>query len=94
MKITNEQLTVIRENVMSVINDHTIELYETGNFFNAENVKDLNVRFRWDAQWRAMKNSNEYRDFIHSMLDNDDTLSDNHIDTALRRIVPAINRRY
>lgn len=58
--------------------------YENGNFPRAERTKDLNMRFRWDCFHARDK------DIAPDLSD----LNDSHIDTALRRILPTIERKF
>jgi len=62
------------------------EEYSNGRFVRSEKVKDLNKRFRWDLFWASTSVS--FRDALSDYLNND------HIDTALRRIVKPIERNY
>lgn len=66
-----------------------IEAYETGNFHRSDRVKDLNVRFRFDFFNHAFCIDRELRDMIR-----DEDLTNDHVDTAMRKIMPTITRRY
>jgi len=64
-----------------------VSLYERGKFPRSDKVKDLNKRFRWDL---LVENFSPIwiSDNLYSYL------NDVHIDTALRKIVPSITRKY
>ena len=64
-----------------------VQLYETGQFQNSDRVKDLNMRFRWDMLHCAI-GSSWICSNLYSYLD------DRHIDSALKKIVPTIVRKY
>lgn len=55
-------------------------VYRERRFPRAEEVKDLDKRYRWDLFYAVYGNSLPFFE----------NTSDDHIDTALRRIVPAL----
>jgi hypothetical protein len=55
--------------------------YRNGDYPNADRTKELNRRFRWDLFWAVR------HEFDVELWD---YLLDEHIDTALRRIVPEL----
>lgn len=59
------------------------ETYCNGEFPRADKVNDLNVRYRWDLFWAVGGLRKVLPDVVHDY-------KDAHIDTALRRIVPAL----
>lgn len=59
--------------------------YKEGRFPRSEKAKDYHTRFRWDLFYAALRRNS---DLITPLLDAEN-LADAHIDTALRRIVPA-----
>lgn len=65
-----------------------IERYEGGEFPLSERVKDLNTRFQFDLFY------NVRQDLPDSAKEELYTMMDSHIQTALRKIVPTITRRY
>ena len=87
MKINPEHFEYLREAITPAIDAQTIENYETGKFPRSEHTKDLNKRFRWDAMY-ACVSSRWVCENLYPYL------NDTHIDTALKRIIPTINRRY
>jgi len=78
MKISGEVVEAMRERIATLDTDEVRQAYRDGRFPRSEAVKDLNVRYRWDL-YHASK--------CRDVLGDDDTLTTNHIDTALRRIV-------
>lgn len=60
--------------------DKRREMYRTGQFPRSDAVKDLDKRYRWDLFWQV--------GFGHIALPDD--MNDNHIDTALRAVVPSL----
>lgn len=71
------------------ITPELIESYEQGAFCNAHKVKDLNLRFRFDLFNHAFCTDRVLRDMIR-----DEDLTNDHVDTAMRKIVPKISRHY
>lgn len=72
-----------------LISPEVIQAYKEGNFPRAELVKDLNVRFRHDVYYAFMRRNKELAEDIR----NDykvQGLNDEHINTALKRIIPDI----
>lgn len=61
--------------------------YATGEFPNADRCRDLAMRYRWDLVWLAP--TSERNPLFSDMYA--DNLTDNHIDTALKRIVPTLH---
>ena len=58
--------------------------YRSGRFANADRVKDLEMRYRWDLLWMA-RGSVRAHDSLDPIFDAG--YKDAHIDTALRKIV-------
>lgn len=61
------------------------EVYRKGMFARAHAVRDLDKRYRWDLL-RICVSSRRICDVLYTGAG----LSDDHIDTALRRIVPPL----
>jgi len=61
-------------------------LYEQGQFPRADKVKDLQKRFVWDVLFA----SKQY-DFINELYT---YMNDSHIETALKKICPKVERKY
>jgi len=87
MKMIRDHFDTLKAEIDDILATHTkaIDQYESGNFKNAAACKDLDKRFRWDLFWHTAS-GRDYKRF--------DYLNDSHIDTALRRIVPALTRRF
>lgn len=64
--------------------------YSAGEFPRSDRCKDLNMRFRWDVFHHVSRTLREVPAYAEELRDLDDA----HIDTALRRIVPAIERQF
>lgn len=61
------------------------DAYRTGDFPRADRVNDLDKRYRWDLFWHAYRTNHD----VSAALAAED-LSDAHIDTVLRSIVPSL----
>jgi hypothetical protein len=66
--------------------DHIKSLYEHGQFPRADRVKDLQKRFVWDMLFSAKRYN-----FINELYE---YMNDSHIETALRKICPKVERKY
>jgi len=66
--------------------DHIKSLYEQGQFPRADQVKDLQKRFVWDILF-----STKQYNFINELYN---YMNDSHIETALRKICPKVERKY
>lgn len=80
MKITAEHVNELKAIITPWDTEEMREQYRKGDFHRAEEVKDVDKRYRWDLFWA----SKAWRDFDHPEYDNA------HIDTALRSIVPIL----
>ena len=82
MKMKKEHFDMLKSDIEAVKRKHPSAetLYREGKFPRAEQTKDVNKRFRWDLFWAVHR---YYRELF-------DYLNDDHIDTALRKIVPDI----
>lgn len=84
MKLTAAQVQDMRERIAPLDTAERRQAYREGRFPRSEAVKDLYVRYRWDLFYAG-----RLWDVFDRWGDNDG-LTDAHIDTALRRIVPAL----
>lgn len=84
MKVTPEQLEGLRAAIAPLDTPETRERYSLGLFPRSDRTKDLSMRYRWDLLWA----SGGYSDLA------DSDLNDSHIDTALRRIVDPLERKF
>lgn len=85
MKIKPEHFTEMSRAIRElVVSGKSQEIFETIKRDGRVRVKDVDIRFRWDLLWAAVKTPswppNLMRD-IYSYAD------DTHIDTALKKIV-------
>ena len=90
MKFPKDKLEELRVWIDELNTPEQAAAYEEGKFVRSELVKDLDVRYRWDLYWAALHRNDptqEWRKFTSE-------LNSDHIDTALRRIVAPITRRY
>jgi hypothetical protein len=83
MKITAEHLQVMRDAIVPLDTEEARATYRSGDFPRADQVKDLDERYRWDLFWRAWENGSLTRDGLVTVAH----YKDSHIDTALRFIV-------
>ena len=86
MKVTPDQLTAVRERIAPLDTAERRQAYREGRFPRADKVRDLDMRYRWDLYYAAR---------VSDVLDrwgggDGEGLTDAHIDTALRRIIPPL----
>lgn len=93
MKMTKGHFSILGKEINKIINTDLIDKYETGQFHRSGDVNDLNKRFRWDLYWLIPTSERRKIEFDEEKWEYNDYTSD-HIDTALRKIVPKITRRY
>lgn len=80
MKATPEQVATLASAIAPLNTESNRQMYRDGRFHNADKVKDLDMRFRWDL----LHASGGWQ--LTAPL-YDSGLNDTHIDTALRSIV-------
>ena len=83
MKIKPEHLARLKDLIEPLDTETRRTQYLKGDFHNADKVKDLNKRYRWDLYWEATAGThhNELRNQMYVYM------NDDHIDTALKSIV-------
>lgn len=81
MRVDAVTLEAVRKAVAPLDTAERREAYRTGQFPRADVVRDLDKRYRWDLWHRAQ---------AWRVLGDDVDLTNEHIDTALRRIVPPL----
>ena len=82
MKVTTAHRTALAEAIALFDKPEHRERYAKGDFVRADKVQDVDMRYRWDLYWAA----GGYR-----ILGWDPAgYTTDHIDTALRSIVPAL----
>lgn len=86
MRVTPEQVEALRAAIAPYDTPETRQAYREGRFPRADAVKDLDMRYRWDLFHAA-----KARTLLDTSLGGaDEGLTSDHIDTALRRIVPPL----
>lgn len=86
MKVTPDQLTAVRQRIVPLDTAERRQAYREGRFPRAEKVRDLDMRYRWDLYHAA-----RVREVLDRNIGGEGAdLTDAHIDTALRRIVPPL----
>lgn len=89
MKIKPEHYKAMKDAIDTLLasHPHLVDDYKHGRFPRSDRVQDLNKRFRWDLLWMSGRR-NWMLDAVYPYA------NDTHIDTALRNIVPTIERAY
>lgn len=85
MKMTPEHCQLIKDAIVPMDTAERRQRYVRGDYPNAAKTKDLDKRYRWDLFCQMPKPSG----FVQSLYD---YMNDDHIDTALRGIVPVLQR--
>lgn len=83
MKMSREDYSLLERHIAAVLskNPTAVEMYQEGRFQRADKVKCLQRRFCWDLYWASgVKLAGDY--------------DNSHIETALRRVCPAVVRGY
>lgn len=91
MKIKAEHLEILRASIVPLDTPERRARYLAGDFKNAEAVKDLDRRYRWDLLWSFRTSAGYTKDGV-SILDLYLYLNDVHMDTALRSLVPPLGK--
>ena len=86
MKITTEDFNKLKEAIEKVDTPENRQLYISGKFSRSDNVKDLNLRYRWDMLHLCKL---RIGDGIGTKGDLDlySYMNDTHVDTALKAII-------
>lgn len=80
MKIKPEHLAKLKALIEPLDTEARRTQYLKGDFHNADKVRDLNKRYRWDLFWLADGKATTVKEMYVYM-------NDDHIDTALKSIV-------
>ena len=80
MKIEQHHLDAVKKAIQPFDTPERRARYLAGDFPRSENVRDLDMRYRWDLVYAAQLNVKPL--YVY--------LNDDHIDTALRKIVPPL----
>lgn len=90
MKCKQEHYQAIKETLDEFLSrvdiDTKITLYETGSFPRADKVKDLQKRFCFDVLYQVSLPF-EFNELYKYM-------TDDHIYTVLKKLLPKVTRRY
>jgi len=83
MKIKPEHLAKLKALIEPLDTQERRTQYLKGAFYNADKVRDLNKRYRWDLFWDSTvgEKHQTFRDNLWFYM------IDDHIDTALKSIV-------
>lgn len=84
MKIKDSHYNFLKEKITN-IGVETILLHRK-SLYNDQRIKDLNKRVRWDCFWIAARTNREELDKLELYS----YLNDDHIDTALKKIMKEI----
>jgi hypothetical protein len=82
MKVDKDTLVRITDAIAPLDTPELRQDYREGRFPRADQVDDLDVRYRWDLFWKA----GGWR-----LLPSGHGLDSSHIDTALRRVVAGLD---
>ena len=85
MKITDQHVQYMRDKIKPLDTQSLRKTYAEGRIENADKVKDLDKRYRWDLLWAA-----GLSDFLVKVIYK--YAHDDHIDTALKAIVPKLEK--
>ena len=82
MLITPQHFAELKKFIVAHDTEYRRQQYKSGEFPRSNLVKDLNKRYRWDLYWATVPSSlvNELYKYVN----------DEHIDTALRNIIPPL----
>lgn len=80
MRVSSDHYAQLHAAIAPIDIPNRREDYKAGKFYRAELVKDIDRRYRWDLLWASGAASVLY----------DAGYNDDHIDTALRSIVPPL----
>lgn len=83
MKVTPEHFETLKAAIEPLDKEEYREQYRQRKIARADTVRDINVRYRWDLYYFAAKQ-------VGGLPDSTNGYKMNHIDTALRKIVPNI----
>ena len=84
MKVTPEHYARLEAAIKPLDKPEYRDQYRERRIVRAETVKDIDERYRWDLYWYAARLNSG------AVIDSTDGYTMNHIDTALRRIVPLL----
>lgn len=83
MKVTDKDFAILKEAIEAVDLPEYRERYRNREIARADSVQDINKRYRWDLYYFAARSTN-------GLPDSQNGYNMDHIDTALKRIVPDV----
>jgi hypothetical protein len=92
MKMSAATFSLFKDMVEAVLPD--IDMDKERRAYQSANLSEK--RWRWDLYWSAASRSRRLNDGRHeNVLNrlNEEDLTDEHIDTALRKFCPALNTK-
>jgi hypothetical protein len=84
MKATSDQLEAVRQALAPLDTPERRARYMAGDFPNADRVRDLDTRYRWDTYYLAVDSGALTYDTLRN-------LNGAHTETVLRKVVPALS---
>jgi hypothetical protein len=85
MKVTQQHIQYMADRIKPVDTVKLRQSYVEGNYENSGKTKDPDKRYRWDLFWQAGL-ARFAVDVLYKYV------NDEHIDTALRSIVPPLKK--
>jgi hypothetical protein len=84
MKATSDQVEAVRQALTPLDTPERRARYMAGDFPNADRVRDLDTRYRWDTYYLAVDSGALTYDTLRN-------LNGAHTETVLRKVVPALS---
>jgi hypothetical protein len=84
MKATQEQLAKVRDALTPLDTPERRARYRAGDFPNADRVRDLDTRYRWDTYYLAVDSGVLTYDTLRN-------LNGAQTETVLRKVVPTLS---
>jgi hypothetical protein len=84
MKATIDQVEAVRQALTPLDTPERRARYMAGDFPNADRVRDLDTRYRWDTYYLAVDSGALTYDTLRN-------LNGAHTETVLRKVVPALS---
>ena len=99
MKMSTASFERLKAAIVPFDTEERRQQYRDGKFYNADRVKDLDMRYRWDLLHFTRFQCSDlergvfpYEEGFFPYLYDVEDLNDTNIDTALKKIVPPLNR--
>lgn len=84
MKATSDQLEAVRQALTPLDTPERRARYRSGDFPNADRVRDLDTRYRWDTYYLAVDSGALTYDTLRN-------LNGAQTETVLRKVVPTLS---